>query len=153
MKRLTPAWLLIVLVWAQPGSAQTCAVTSAAGSTLVDFGVYTALGGNLDGTGTIELSCTPGPLLLPVSYSISIGPGASGSFNPRKFLAGAYALGYNLYLDPLRLQVWGDGSPGTGKHGGACSGTCPTTVYGRVFGNQSVPAAPYRDEVLITLDF
>jgi spore coat protein U-like protein len=153
MKRLTPVWLLIALAWTQPGLAQSCTVTSAAASTLVDFGIYTALGGPLDGVGTIDLSCTPGALLLPVSYSISIGAGASGSFNPRKFLAGAYALDYNLYLDILRLQIWGDGSAGTGKHGGACSGACPVTVYGRIFGNQSPPAAAYSDEVLITLDF
>lgn len=148
-------FLLSGALWTSPAQAAggSCTVLSGAGAALVDFGVYNAVIGDTDGSGSINLMCTPALPPVPVSYSIAIGAGGSGSFNPRRFGAGAFSLAYNLYLDPNRLQVWGDASAGTSTATGVCNGSCQITVYGRIFGGQSVPAMQYRDDVLVTLDF
>lgn len=147
--------LLSGVVWMSPAQAagSSCAVLSGAAATLVDFGVYNAMMGDADGSGSINLVCTPDLTAIPVSYSIAIGSGGSGSFNPRRFGAGAFSLAYNLYVDPARLLIWGDASAGTSTATGVCRGNCQVTVYGRIFGGQSVPAMQYRDDVLITLEF
>ncbi len=147
--------LLSGALWMSPAQAAggSCAVLSGAGATLVDFGVYNAVIGDTDGSGSINLMCTPDLPLIPVSYSIAIGTGSAGSFNPRRFVAGAFSLAYNLYVDPTRLLIWGDASAGTSTAAGVCSGNCPVFVYGRIFGGQSVPAMQYRDDVVVTLEF
>lgn len=150
-----PILLLLAAFWMSPAQAAggSCTVLSGAGATLVDFGVYNAVMGDADGSGSINLMCTPDLPLVPVSYSIAIGTGSSGSFNPRRFVAGGFSLAYNLYVDPARLLIWGDGSAGTSTATGVCGGNCQVMIYGRIFSGQAVPAMQFRDDVLVTLDF
>lgn len=147
--------LLLVLVWPGGAHAASCSFVPS-GNTLVGFGSYSGLGGDVDGIGNITIACIPDlPLALAVTYTIAAnaGSGSGGSFNPRRLAAGAYALDYNMYLDPARTQVFGDGTAGTRKAAGACSASCLLTVYGRIFGRQSVPGGNYQDQLLITLEF
>ena len=81
------------------------------------------------------------------------GSGGGGSFNPRRLTSGGNGLNYNMYLDPSRTQVFGDGSAGTSKVAGSCAATCIVTIYGRIFGGQSVPGGSYQDSILVTLEF
>lgn len=148
--------LLAALLWTQPAAAQadSCAFR-AASATLVDFSVYS--GGLLpaDSTGVIPLTCTPAIALGTVAYTVSISTGSSGGFSPRTLLrmGGGGALNYDIYIDPTRLIVWGDGSLGTGTVSGLCSGDCDVLAYGRIPGAQVVPSGSYADDVLITVDF
>ena len=135
--------------WAAP----SCTLLS---TPTIDFGSYSALDGADDAQGNLLFSCVPDLLSGPtVSYTISLSPGSGhpSGFLPRRLVAGAYGLDYNLYTDLARTQVWGDGSPGTFVSGGSCAAACSVTVYGRIGAGQSVPAAQYRDDVLITLSF
>lgn len=148
-------FLLTGAVWISPVQAAggSCAVLSGAGARLVDFGVYNAVMGDADGSGSINLMCTPTLPPVPVSYSIAIGTGGAGRFNPRRLSAGGFSLAYNLYVDPARLLIWGDASAGTSAVTGVCSGNCQVTVYGRIFAGQAVPAMQYRDDVVVTVEF
>lgn len=137
-------------LWAQA----SCLITTGS-STLVDFGVYSPLQGNLDGTGQLGITCLSSPVPgLPVAYEIQIGPGTgnAGSFTPR-LLTGPASIDYNLYLDPSRTIIWGDGSASTSTTSGNCLGVCNFTVYGRIPGGQAIPAGQYSDDVLITIEF
>ena len=153
------ALLLILLALAWPAGARaaaSCTILPAPGGTLVDFGTYNALGGNLDAIGHISFLCVPDLLTGPTaSYALSVsaGTGSGGSFNPRRLTGSGFGLNYNMFLDPARTQLLGDGSSGTSKSAGTCAGTCAIMVYGRIFGGQFVPAAPYQDDILVTLEF
>lgn len=151
MKRAI-AGVILLCLWLPNAHAQSCSLTSGTG-TLVDFSAYTAISGTVDATGTLTLNCVPGILGVPVPYSISIGTGGANSFNPRRLYNGGNSLTYNLYTDMTRLLIWGDATLGTSKQSGTCSGACSVSVYGRLFGGQSVPAGAYSDQVAVTLDF
>lgn len=134
-------------------AAPLCALLS---TPEMDFGAYSALGGARDAESAMLLSCTPDLLVGPtVSYTISMstGTGNPAGYAPRRLVAGGYALEYNLYTDLARTAIWGDGSPGTAVVGGACAGACSVPVYGRITPGQAVPAAQYRDDVTVTVDF
>ena len=65
-------------------------------------------------------------------------------------------LSYNLYIDPQRQTVWGDGTGGTrvySEHAQPNNHVVAVPVYGRVFGAQDVGAGTYLDNVIVTLDF
>lgn len=148
--------LLPLLAPAPASSAASCALLPPADGTLVGFGNYNALLGDVDGIGQIRLLCVPDLLEgLPVSYTLAAdaGTGSGGSFSPRRLTDGGYGLDYNMYLDASHTQVFGDGSVGTHTAAGSCSATCTVMVYGRIFGGQSVPSGPYQDSIVVTLDF
>lgn len=153
MRRLVTA--IALLLPAAAGAQHSCGFDNPNG-VLVDFGTYVALQGDDDATGTIDFTCVPDLLLGPaVAYTISIsaGTGSAGSFSPRRLRFGGFGLDYNLYTDPARTTVWGDGTAGTATVGGLCAGSCSALVYGRIFGGQSGAAGPYSDEVVVTIDF
>ena len=158
MIRRTLGLLSLALVAACPqfATAQSSCLVTSASSTLVDFGVYTMLQGQQDGTGTLALTCVPDLLMgATVSYSVALGPGNGngGNFFPRMLRSGAGALRYNLYLDPSRTIVWGDASAGTSIFSGSCVGVCNLTIYGRIDASQAPPSGQYSDDILITVEF
>lgn len=133
------------------GAAPSCTLLSLP---TLNFGAYSAVGGMKDADDALLFSCLPDLLVGPtVSYSVTLDPGGAASFFPRRLSAGGYDLEYNLYTDITRSRVWGDGTAGTSTVTGACVGTCTVQVYGRISAGQSVPAAEYRDDVVVTLDF
>ena len=148
---------LAAMAWLLPASAAHAApVCTLLSTPEMNFGFYSALGGTRDAESTMLMSCTPDLLVGPtVSYTISMSPGTGNpaGYLPRRLVAGAFALEYNLYTDLVRTTVWGDGSPGTAVVGGAGAGACSIPVYGRIPAGQAVPAAQYRDDVVVTVDF
>lgn len=148
--------LVLAVIWPQAATAQvdSCAFR-AASATLVDFSVYS--GGLLpvDSSGVIPLTCTPAIAMGTVAYTISISTGSSGSFSPRTLqrVGGGGSLTYDVYIDPTRLVIWGDGTLGTGTVSGVCGGDCDVFAYGRIPGAQIVPAGSYADDVMVTVDF
>ena len=113
----------------------------------LSFGGYDPFGAtNSDITGSISVSCDA-DTSVQVSLSAGFGP-----FATRKMKSGLDSLFYNLYTDPSRLTIWGDGSPGTSLV--SFSGTSGShTVYGRIPGHQNVPVGAYGDTITVTLTF
>lgn len=135
--------ILTVSTTATPASAVTCEISPQS----VSFGSYDTLSAQpVDGVGNISVRCD-----AEASFSISLGSG-SGTFSARVMPSGANVLEYNLYTDPSRLTVWGDGTSGTSTVSGAAA-TADVAVYGRIPARQNVPAGTYSDVVVVTLTY
>lgn len=124
----------------------------------VAFGAYDPVSTNasaaLNGTGTVNVTCTSG-----ASAKVTLGQGlnpASGSSDtaPARQLTdgSSHFLTYSLYSDNGRSTVWGN----TAATGVASTGTgaqVALTVYGAVDAGQNVPTGSYSDTVVATVTF
>jgi spore coat protein U domain-containing protein, fimbrial subunit CupE1/2/3/6 len=138
-------WLIVgALTTAIPVACPAgCSVTTS-GINFGDYDVFSILDDDI--TGTINVSCQSA-----TSYSISLSTG-SGTYAARVMTSAGNILNYNLYLDPTRLTVWGDGSAGTGTVSG--SGTASSNpVFGRIPARQNVYVGTYTDVVTVTVTF
>ena len=140
-------WLLPLLVTMQvsaPAAADCEATVS-----LVDFGrLDLERGGNV--SGEVIVTCDqPGP------FSVALSAG-TGDYRLRKMQGSdGSELVYNLFVDPGRRRVWGDGvSAGTQTIRGESDGRRPLIipVYGLVPPRQSVLTGAYSDNLLVTVD-
>lgn len=143
--------LLVAAIAALPAAAQaqTCTVLGVTG---IAFGAYDPIGANAsvprDSTGQLQYRCQGGAAPL-----VMLSTGASGSFQPRQLRQAASALGYNLYRDAARAQIWGDGTGGTFTVQGQ-RGNRTLVIYGRIFPGQTAAAAgTYADTIVATLNF
>lgn len=145
---------LLVACVLMPGiaSAMNCSITL----TPLNFGMYTPAGTvPLDAVADITVRC----VAQPGTYAVSIGPGLSGNQLARTLsTGGGDFLNYNLFRDPARTQIWGDGTPPTF----VVTGTRPSvgqptinvhSLYGRVFGGQTPNPGNYADSLLVTVFF
>ena len=137
-----------------------CSVTA----TGVAFGVYDpALTSPTDSVGNVLVRCV---YLFggaeQVNYTVSLSTGTSGTYASRWLRAGTPVLRYNLFVDPSRLQVWGNGSAGTfvaaGSHTvgpGVGNGSRETLhpIYGRIPAQQDALPGSYSDAIFLTLSF
>ncbi len=115
------------------------------GGTL-DFGQYvTGQSGDLDGVGEIVLTNCEGQV------TIAMDGGSAGSVSARRMANAGNTLDYQLYRDPSRSQIWGQG--GQAFLGQILASQATLQVFGRIPGGQSVPAGTYTDTVNITLTF
>jgi len=104
---------------------------------------------NLDGTGSVVVSCTKGS-----TATIGLGNGANYSSGRRMGDGATNFLTYELYQDASRATVWGNSGAGLLSPVAAPSKAARTfTVYGRVTSNQDVPAGSYNDTVVATVNF
>lgn len=109
-----------------------------------EYDVFSTLAADI--TGALSVSCD-----ADTPFQVALGAG-SGTFTTRQMHNGPNVLIYNLYTDPTRLSIWGDGSPGTSLL--STSGTGATyTVYGRIPARQNVSAGSYSDTITVTLTF
>jgi spore coat protein U-like protein len=113
----------------------------------INFGSYDTLNPlATDIAGDFSVTCD-----TETSLQVSLSAGL-GTYSARRLLSGTDALLYNLYTDPTRLTIWGDGSPGTGVL--SLSGTGGNyTVYGRIPARQNVPVGTYGDTITVILTF
>lgn len=141
---VVPIHLLAMLLLATPAAADCDATVS-----LVDFGrLDLEQGGDI--TGELIVSCDQ-----PSEFNVSISPGI-GDFVRRKMRGedGAELI-YNLFVDPARRSIWGDGvTAGTQAITGENDGRRPSIIpiYGIVPSRQNTIAGPYRDNLLVTID-
>ncbi len=152
MKRA--AWILILFASLLPEAAN--AIFCIVRVTPLSFGMY--MPGQttpLDAVGRVDTLCFGSP----GSYLISIGPGQSGDQLARLLQAGpGQTLGYAVYRDAARTQIWGNGSPPTFVvTGNRPSRGWPTfnahPVYGRIQPNQFPDPGTYTDNLLVTVLF
>jgi spore coat protein U-like protein len=136
----------------------------------VAFGSYDPLStSNLENSsGFVEVLCRSTTTLAgatSVGYSIALSSGLSGSFNPRtlrEVTRGSATLQYNLFSNPGRTMVWGDGTspsnpvPGTiilTTANAYVSGN-PMTIYGALFARQlNKPGGAYSDNLQVTVSY
>lgn len=137
------AVLAAALLWPAPAEAASCSASTVG----VNFVTYDPFDPNpLDSVGNINVSCDS-----TASFTISLSPGA-GSYAARSMANGAHGMEYNLYSDPSRLMVWGDGS----SNSVTVSATVTAgdfAVYGRVPARQNLPVGTYSDSVVVTITY
>jgi len=131
----------------------------------LDFGGYDpATTSPDDSVGTVTVTCRYVPAgATRVNYTVTISNGINGtSPADRKMAAGSGRLGYNVFTDPARSQVWGSGTGGTviasgsmtiGPGNGNGTRTVTHTVYGRIPQLQDAVPGTYTDTLLVTLTF
>ncbi|MHA7835576.1 MAG: Csu type fimbrial protein [Algiphilus sp.] len=129
----------------------------------VVFGGYDPLNASAllsEGAVTVECSGSLLGLIGSETFAISLDTGASGTYSPRAMTeVGGDGLSYNLYRDPARTEVWGDGTGGSFVVSDTIGGllTIGTQsedypVYGRIPAMQDVTAGSYSDVITVTLD-
>ena len=132
--------------FAVPIAHAACTV-STSGLNFGNYDVFSAL--NDDVSGTINVNCPSG-----TNYSIWLSSGTSGTYSSRSLSNGPFLLLYNLFTDPTRLTIWGDGSSGTGTFSGTGTGSnIGTPVYGRISAGQNAYVGSYADSVTVTVTF
>jgi spore coat protein U-like protein len=144
--------LLACLGVSRAASAMTCSVSAVTGVAFGAYDVFDPL--PLDSVGAVVYECT-GVVASDV-IAIELSSGNSASYFSRYLEQGAYRLDYNLYLDPARSTVWGNGAAGTSRYQQLePSEGAPTTVtvYGRIPAGQNAHVGPYADTVIATVIF
>tara|TARA_R110002049_G_scaffold187172_5_gene355428 strand:- start:1266 stop:1763 length:498 start_codon:yes stop_codon:yes gene_type:complete len=161
---LLPPALLVALVVIFCGRAEAACVGLGCSCSIsaddVSFGTYDPLSGsNHDATGEVRVTCGALIASVSVSYTISLSSGSSGTAMSRSMANGGSTLAYNLYTNPSRTNVWGNGAGGTVTLGNSytLSLLFPKTdafpVYGRIPPGQTVGAGSYSDSLVATVTF
>ncbi|HEX7624117.1 MAG TPA: spore coat U domain-containing protein, partial [Anaeromyxobacteraceae bacterium] len=134
--------LACAVALASPLGAHAAGRCTSLSATGIAFGSYNTFSTTaLDAAGTLTWRC-PGAGAIRATLS----RGASTTFINRTMVRGAEHLAYNVYLDPARTTVFGDGSGGTSAMALSGGGQQKTaSVYGRVFAQQDVSAGTYTD--------
>ena len=149
-RQARPALFLIATLMLTGLLAESAAAAPAchASVTLVDFGrVDYKEGGDI--TGQLTVTCDG-----PTAFAVSASPGYGG-YQGRTMVGPREAvLRYNLYVDPARQRVWGDGeSGGTARITGESDGrkAVTYTIYGRIPDRQTVRTGRYHDSVKVSV--
>ena len=149
----------LVLFVGFDAQALDCTVSA----TGVAFGVYdTASTAPTDSAGNVSVRCTHlGGGAVKTNYSITLSTGTSGAYTQRRLRAGSSFLGYNLFTDATRLQVWGNGTGGSTLVAGSLLvnpgnfviNEVSHPIYGRIPAQQAADTGSYSDTILVTLTF
>ena len=146
MRTIAVAATLLVVGFAAPGvaRAQSCTVEPQDLS-LGDYDPFAAA--PQDSVGNVSVRCD-----VATSFGVALGPG-TGSFAARRMAGGNQMLLYNLFLDPSRTMVWGDGSNGTGVLSRtSVGGDFP--VYARAAAGQAtLRPGPYADVISVIVTY
>jgi spore coat protein U-like protein len=102
-----------------------------------------------ESAGNVSVTCDIGTI-----YTVTLSPGG-GTYASRTMTGPGIPLSYNLFTDPTRVLVWGDGTSGTLAVPGTSTGLAATNhaVYGRIPARQNVPVGSYADTVIVTVTF
>jgi spore coat protein U-like protein len=154
MKTIAIIFTALVMLIPTAGWGDACKVST----TNISFGAYNIFDtAPRDSTGTITVQCPsarPGALSNVV---IKMSTGGSGTFSNRQMIAagGAYRLNYNIFTDPGRAMIWGDGSGGSSALSRTVDKATPwtATFYGRIPARQNVTPGSYSDNVTVIIEF
>ena len=137
--------LFVATLLITPGAAHAASCTVSPEN--VNFGQYDPFSpSSLNTVANIRITCD-----VATSFDIALGPGA-GSYATRTMTGSAGTMDYNLYSDPQRLLVWGDGTGGSGTVS-ALSAGADFAVYARAREGQNLPVGSYTDVVTITVTY
>lgn len=109
----------------------------------------------LEAEGALSYKCTSDQIGVTTTFRITIEPSADGTFVHR-MKRGAEVLLYDLFIDPARTMIWGNGSKGTLAYVGACCAVGKYTtagIYARIAPGQDVSDGRYSDTLLVTFEF
>lgn len=131
--------------------AANCRVTL----TPLNFGSYDPLGVHasaaLDATATMQITCTRGS---HATILMDAGRAPLASSGLRGLVAADQVLGYQIFRDASRTEVWGEGADAMRFVWSNSSTTAQdVVVYGRIPPGQEVAAGTYGDVVTATVDF
>ncbi|KPF62168.1 spore coat U domain-containing protein [Porphyrobacter sp. AAP60] len=141
-----------------PSPAYACTLcscsTTASGAS---FGTYDPTSpAPKDTSGTVTINCT-GLIALFGSVDISASAGSSGNAAQRTMRQGINTLNYNLYVNPARSIVFGNGAGGTQRISTSLNGLLffsqSTFFYARLPANQWARAGNYSDTIVITVAY
>lgn len=139
---VAPVALALLLV-AAPARATNCAVSPES----LSFGVYDVFSNSASDTAaTITVACD-----AETAFEIALGSGA-GTVAARTMAAGTDTMAYNLYIDPQRTRVWGEGS-GASDTVSAVAAQGYFTVYARAPAGQNLRPGIYVDVVSVTVTY
>ena len=144
------------LTWAV---TQTLAFKCDVTATNLNFGNYDTMApAPCDSTASINVACNMPPQHpnSPLTVTISISPGSSGSFAQRQMQSTSTDnLNYNLYSNASFSTIWGDGGGSSSTQVGFVTSTTPwdATLYGRIPALQNIRAGSYSDTITVTIDF
>jgi len=146
--RIRRTWLPLVVLGSCVALSSTAAEAVGGAhctlsSTALAFGQYLPSRGTpSDFTATINVSCTAsGTAPVPILGTVTLL--GSGGLSDRELTDGPNRLRYQLFLDPARTILWGEGSGAGGAKSiaGVVGPTTPfretLTVYGRILARQS----------------
>lgn len=125
------------------------------------FGSFTPIDNAVhDSDTTIAVDCASDVGSEQASVTVALDGGTGGQVSRRQMQSGGSGLRYNIFTDPARTIIWGDGG------GGIIPGAVLTlavpgqpqrqefTAYGRVeAGQSSVPVGVYTDSVVVTVAY
>ena len=142
--------LLASCLIAVAANAQSCSVSGS-----LAFGDYTPLlTVHADGLGAMQVTCTG--LVTNTPIQISMSASGNGAMTPRAFSGAGSTLGYQLYREPSRTSVWGDGAFGQplSVNLSPANASVRVPVYGRIFKDQfNFNGAVVSDSLTVTLSF
>lgn len=148
---------LSFLLFPSAAYAATCSITNSS----IAFGTLNVLTGtSADATATFRISCSE-LIAITIPYEITLSTGVSGNYSTRKMASGANRLDYNIYVDPARTSIFGNGTNGTSTITGQfvlvllnLNQSRDYTIYGRVNGNQQTAAAgAYSEALTMTVNY
>ncbi|MEO8071060.1 MAG: spore coat U domain-containing protein [Acidobacteriota bacterium] len=109
----------------------------------------------IDAVGTLSYKCTSDQVGVTTTFRIAIDPSPEGGFT-RRMRRVTEALDYDLFLDPMRTMIWGNGAKGTFAYVGTCCAVGKYTtasIYARIPPGQDVSAGKYSDVLLVNFEF
>lgn len=119
----------------------------------VAFGVYQSPFQRTDllSSGSIRVTCDQAS--VGAAYQLRLRPGQIDSGWKSYLTNGQDKLYYNLFLDPGRSAIWGDGTAGTVTYQGLTSLMESISVFAAAYKNQSLSPGSYSDTVTIEMVF
>ncbi len=129
---------------------KNCTITTAQ----LNFGAYDPVAANatanLDGTGTVAVTCTKGAV---AKIGLSAGSNAQGTTRRMAQTAAAF-LTYEIYQDAAHTIVWGNTTTDSLDIPAAPNKNPRNyTAYGRVASGQDATVGAYTDTVVATVNF
>lgn len=135
--------VMLTCIESRPAFAASCTISSSG----VNFGAYDPIDvADTRSTGSIRMACD-----APVNANIALS-GGGGSTVDRAMSNGSTRLVYNLYADPQRTTIWGDGAGGS-QTVPADGTSVDRPVYGSIMARQRVPAGSYADTITLTVTY
>lgn len=135
----------------------SCKVVSASD---IGFGNYDPAAANnatpADASGTVQVRCTKNTAAaVTLDQGTNAAAGSTCAAPSRQMAdAGTDRLGYQIYKDAARTQVWGcDTTNDAAFTSAGIASPVSLTTYGRIPAGQDVPAGSYTDTVSVTVTF